>query len=348
MPNDNNIPSTVAGYNICERIGSGSFSSVFKAVSTSPGPNGVRTTVAIKVMDMLAANASKLTSDCVVSEIRILKSLKHRFLFFFLSSSISVCTWDRNNIYLIMEFCGGGDLGSFIKLYGSLPEAITRRLFCQLASAIQYMRALNVAHMDLKPQNILLTNRYKPFIKISDFGLSQYLKNDEHASSFRGSPLYMAPEILCHGPYDSRVDLWSCGVILYECLYGMPPFTADAYENLVDQILSQRSINFPMNVRLSFDCLDLLQALLVRNPRHRITFERFFAHPFVGLAKAASFAEIEKADNYVEKSRQAEAESVRFFFDLTAAVPSPVVCDRPCLFLICRSTPYRGLGSKTR
>lgn len=74
--------------------------------------------------------------------------------------------WDRNNVYLIMEYCAGGHLGSFIKHYGSLSEAVTRRLFRQLASSIRYMRAMNVAHMDLKPQNILLTNRYEPCIKV--------------------------------------------------------------------------------------------------------------------------------------------------------------------------------------
>ncbi|EJW86240.1 other/ULK/ULK protein kinase, partial [Wuchereria bancrofti] len=207
-----------------------------------------------------------------------------------------------------MEYCGGGDLGSFIRHYGSLPEAITRHCFHQLAAAIQYMRAMNVAHMDLKPQNILLTNRQKPFIKVSDFGLSQYLKKNEQTSSFRGSPLYMAPEILCREPYDSRVDLWSCGVILYECLYGVPPFTTYTYGELVEQILSQQAINFPTNVRLSCVCLDLLQALLVRNPHDRITFEQFFAHPFVDLTKLPSSAELNKANSYVKQSQQAESE----------------------------------------
>ncbi|VDO46876.1 unnamed protein product, partial [Onchocerca flexuosa] len=266
--------------------GSGTFSCVFKAISASRGHNGVRANVAVKVIIRL-----------------------YDF------------QWDRNNIYLIMEFCGGGDLGSFIKHCGSLPEAVTRRFFHQLASAIQYMRAMNVAHMDLKPQNILLTNRYNPLIKVSDFGLSQYLRKNEQASSFRGSPLYMAPEIFCRGSYDSRVDLWlsffffsavrftkSCGIILYECLYGVPPFTAHTYDKLVEQILSVQSINFPMNVHLSHVCLDLLQALLVRNPRDRITFERFFTHPFVDLAKLPSSIELDKADSYVKKSQQAESE----------------------------------------
>ena len=74
-----------------------------------------------------------------------------------------------------MEFCGGGDLASFIKKHGSLPEAITRKFFRQLAAALQYMRAMNVAHMDLKPQNILLTNRYQPFIKVLVFAISLFI-----------------------------------------------------------------------------------------------------------------------------------------------------------------------------
>lgn len=68
-----------------------------------------------------------------------------------------------------MEFCGGGDLGSFIRKHGSLPEAVTRKFFRQLACGLQYMRAMNVAHMDLKPQNILLSNKYRPSIKVLNF-----------------------------------------------------------------------------------------------------------------------------------------------------------------------------------
>uniref|UniRef100_F1L2B0 non-specific serine/threonine protein kinase n=1 Tax=Ascaris suum TaxID=6253 RepID=F1L2B0_ASCSU len=298
------VPSCVAGYNICERIGGGSFSTVYKGISASPAANGVRLTVAIKCMDMHAANASKLSSDCVVSEIKILKSLKHRNIV-----RLYDFQWDKRNVYLIMEYCGGGDLASFIHQHGSLPEAVTRRFFRQLASALFYMRAMNIAHMDLKPQNILLTNRQRPFIKISDFGLSQYLKKDEAASSFRGSPLYMAPEIFTRQKYDSRVDLWSAGVILYECLYGRPPFTTESYEKLVEQILSHESIKFPLNVQLSFECLDLLQGLLVRNPHHRMKFENFFAHPFVDLARAPSASQLKNADELAVKARQAEAKN---------------------------------------
>ncbi|VDK44471.1 unnamed protein product [Anisakis simplex] len=284
------------------RIGGGSFSTVYKGISKPSSKTGVPYAVAIKCMDMKFANSSKLNSDCVVSEISILKRLKHRNIV-----RLHDFEWDKKNIYLIMEYCGGGDLSRLIREYGQLSELITRRLFRQIASALFYMRGMNIAHMDLKPQNILLTSLQRPFIKVSDFGLSQYLKNDESASSFRGSPLYMAPEIFTRQKYDSRVDLWSSGIILYECLYGKPPFTAESYERLIEQILSYESIKFPSNVQLSFDCLDLLQGLLVRNPHHRIEFKSFFAHPFVDLTKLPSSNQLTMADEDVLRAKQLEA-----------------------------------------
>lgn len=295
------VPTSVAGYNICERIGGGSFSVVYKGLSAGPGPNGVRTTAAIKCINRQKANSSRLNSDCVVFEISALKKLKHRNIV-----HLYEFHWDKNNIYLIMEYCGGGDLASFLKTHGSLPEDIARRFFRQLAAALQYMRALDVAHMDLKPQNILLTNKYHPFLKVSDFGLSQKLEQNEWTSSFRGSPLYMAPEVFT-GRYDSSVDLWSAGVILYECLYGRPPFCADSYEKLVSEILSSAPISYPSHINLSADCLDLLKGLLVRNPKYRMTFEKFFSHPFVAISKAPSTEDLAKADEYLVRAKQAEA-----------------------------------------
>ncbi|VDD86222.1 unnamed protein product [Enterobius vermicularis] len=311
------VPTSIAGYNVSERLGAGAFSVVYKGLSAAPGPNGVRSTVAIKCINMQTANSSKLNSDCVVSEISILKTLKHRNIV-----RLYDFQWDRNNIYLIMEFCGGGDLGSFIRKHGSLPEAVTRKFFRQLACGLQYMRAMNVAHMDLKPQNILLSNKYRPSIKISDFGLSQCLKKSESSSSFRGSPLYMAPEIFARRKYDSRVDLWSSGVILYECLYGKAPFSSDTYEKLVSKILSSEPISYPSTVKLSAECSDILRGLLVRDPQRRMTFEQFFSHPFVALLKMQSAQEFEKADEYIAKARIAEdskktAEAIQF---LTLAI----------------------------
>ncbi len=80
------------------------------------------------------------------------------------------------------------------------------------------------------------------FFLILDFGLAQSLKNREKETSLRGSPLYMAPEILLQKPYDASVDLWSTGVILYECLFGKPPYSSKSLKDLVFKIKSDTPI----------------------------------------------------------------------------------------------------------
>lgn len=102
-------------------------------------------------------------------------------------------------------------------------------------------------------------------------------------TSLRGSPLYLAPEILKYRRYDARADLWSVGVILFECLYAVPPFAADSIMQLAEKITSDTKIKAPSGVRVSHACKDLLQRLLQRDPEQRLSFEEFFAHPFLDL-----------------------------------------------------------------
>uniref|UniRef100_A0A914VG34 non-specific serine/threonine protein kinase n=1 Tax=Plectus sambesii TaxID=2011161 RepID=A0A914VG34_9BILA len=292
------VPQSVAGYNVSSKLGTGSFATVYKGTSIAPRANGVRETVAIKCIDRRSAIATKISSDNIVSEIAILKRMKHRHIVQLLDFQ-----WDKKYIYLIIEFCGGGDLSSFIRLHQCLPERVAQKFFRQLASAIKYLRSFNIAHMDLKPQNILLTSRHRPVLKVADFGFAQHLREESgHGHSFRGSPLYMAPEVFTRQKYDARVDLWSCGVILYECLYGRAPFACGTMDELIKQITSHESVKLPPTVALSDECLDLLKGLLVRNPSHRISFDAFFSHPFVDLDHAPSDASLDRANSLIVKS----------------------------------------------
>lgn len=84
---------------------------------------------------------------------------------------------------------------------------------------------------------------------MTDFGLAQSLKNRERETSFRGSPLYMAPEILRRQSYDASVDLWSTGVILYECLFGKPPCSSKSLKELVEKIRSEAAIVVSVTVK---------------------------------------------------------------------------------------------------
>ena len=81
-----------------------------------------------------------------------------------------------------------------------------------------------------------------PFVLFTDFGFAQYLSCEEKKNSLRGSPLYMAPEMLLEHKYDAKVDLWSVGVIMYECLFGKAPYSSSTFEELAEKIKQKAPI----------------------------------------------------------------------------------------------------------
>ncbi|XP_062245326.1 serine/threonine-protein kinase ULK3 isoform X2 [Platichthys flesus] len=209
--------------------------------------------------------------------------------------------WDAENIYLILEWCSGGDLSRFIRSHRILTQSVARRFLQQIACALQFLHERNISHLDLKPQNILLSGSA---LKLADFGFAQYMSPWDEQSVLRGSPLYMAPEMVCRRQYDSRVDLWSVGVILYEALFGRAPFASRSYSELEEKIRSNQPVELPPGARVSKDCRDLLLRLLERNPDVRITFAEFFTHPFVDLEHMPSAESIVKAKELVLQAVQ--------------------------------------------
>ncbi|XP_048648955.1 serine/threonine-protein kinase ULK3 isoform X4 [Marmota marmota marmota] len=216
--------------------------------------------------------------------------------------------WDSDNIYLIMEFCAGGDLSRFIHTRRILPEKVARVFMQQLASALQFLHERNISHLDLKPQNILLSSLEKPHLKLADFGFAQHMSPWDEKHVLRGSPLYMAPEMVCQRQYDARVDLWSVGVILYEALFGQPPFASRSFLELEEKIRSNRVIELPLRPPLSRDCRDLLQRLLERDPSRRISFQDFFAHPWVDLEHMPSGESLARATALVVEAVKKDQE----------------------------------------
>ncbi|XP_054004692.1 serine/threonine-protein kinase ULK3 isoform X2 [Hylaeus anthracinus] len=208
-----------------------------------------------------------------------------------------------------MEYCDAGDLSSFIKKKHKLPEQICRRFLQQLALALKYMRDNNVSHMDLKPQNLLLIRKPHLILKVGDFGFAQYLSNSEQKFTIRGSPLYMAPEILLKRKYDARVDLWSVGVIMYECLFGKAPYCSSSFQELADKIKDCRPIELPRGSHVSRECRNLLTSLLKHDPDERISFNDFFAHDFLDLAHAPTKENYDKAAELVQKAVKMDAEN---------------------------------------
>ncbi|XP_019855102.1 PREDICTED: neuroblastoma-amplified sequence-like [Amphimedon queenslandica] len=102
-----------------------------------------------------------------------------------------------------------------------------------------------------------------------DFGMAQLLKDNDHGASFRGSPLYMAPEVMLGKTYDAKVDLWSIGVILFEILYGFAPYHSSTIEELHLRVLNDTPIVIPSVPETSSKCKEVFQGLLERDPCQR-------------------------------------------------------------------------------
>lgn len=115
------------------------------------------------------------------------------------------------------------------------------------------------------------------------FSFAQHIGLEDYTTAIKGSPLYMAPEILLERRYDPSADLWSIGCILYECLFGWAPYRSKSLEELLQKVQAKQPIDMSGAAKLSAACEDLLARLLVHDPARRIAFGEFFEHTFLDM-----------------------------------------------------------------
>uniref|UniRef100_A0A0G4FUK1 non-specific serine/threonine protein kinase n=1 Tax=Chromera velia CCMP2878 TaxID=1169474 RepID=A0A0G4FUK1_9ALVE len=259
----------VGQYLLDERIGKGSFATVWKGHCQK-----TEEILAIKVISRdTVSETTQLTQ-----EMKVLKMLDHPNIVRFRDLRKS-----NSHFYLILEFCEGGDLSQVLRRHGPLSESTAGRFLRQLAQGLRVLHERNFMHRDLKPQNILLTDRNldKALLKIADFGFARTLSPTDMAATVCGSPLYMAPEILRYKNYDVKADLWSVGAILFEMLFGRPPFDGPNPMQLLKNIEAVGRVELPPNHHLSPEVSQLLHRLLTVDPAQRMTSSEFLSHPFV-------------------------------------------------------------------
>ncbi|XP_074458108.1 serine/threonine-protein kinase ULK3 isoform X3 [Larus michahellis] len=318
-------PPRLDGFILTERLGAGTYATVYKAYRK----RDTREVVAIKCVSKRSLNRASVEN--LLTEIEILKTIRHPHIV-----ELKDFEWDSDHIYLIMEFCAGGDLSRFIRMRRILPEKVARIFLQQLACALKFLHDHNISHLDLKPQNILLSDPENPQLKLADFGFAQHMSPWDEKHVLRGSPLYMAPEMVCRQQYDARVDLWSVGVILYGGLWllsPLPPPRGLARGGFPLSIAPHRSFSPPPSpFRSAFweatlclpllrraggedpqrpgcrECRDLLGQLLERDPLKRISFEHFFAHPFVDMEHVPGPESLCKATDLVVEAVKKDQE----------------------------------------
>ncbi|KAJ3269852.1 hypothetical protein HDV01_000858 [Terramyces sp. JEL0728] len=171
------------------------------------------------------------------------------------------------DIYIIMEYCAGGELADLVKKQKHLAEDYARKLFRQIVSAIDFTHASGVVHRDLKLENILLNEDGN--ILISDFGLGTFVTGDK-LDTICGTPYYSAPELMSGQKYNGKkIDIWAMGVIVYYMVAGHPPFLAESIRELERVV---RRIQYSVPPEFSKELCVLLQLIFVKE-RDRIDIE---------------------------------------------------------------------------
>ncbi|XP_035516512.1 maternal embryonic leucine zipper kinase [Morone saxatilis] len=253
-------------YELYETIGSGGFAKVKLGRHILTGEK-----VAIKIM-----NKKDLGDDLprVKVEIEAMKSLSHQHvcrLYHVIETS--------TQIFMVLEYCTGGELFDYIIAKDRLSEEETRVFFRQIVSAMAYVHSQGYAHRDLKPENLLIDEDHN--LKLIDFGLCAKPKGglNYELMTCCGSPAYAAPELIQGKAYiGSEADVWSMGVLLFALLCGYLPFDDDNCMVLYRKIARGKYDNPRW---LSPGSILLLNQMMQVDPKRRITVRQLLDHPWV-------------------------------------------------------------------
>ena len=244
-------------YTFGKVIGTGSYGQVRLAVHKL-----TKQVRAVKIIQK-----AKVNINALLNEINILSKLSHPNIM-----QIFEVFDDNTNVYIVSEYCKGGELFDIISKKGSFTEKDACVIMKQLMSAICYSHQNNIVHRDLKPENILMDNDTDDLtIKLIDWGCAQTIKSAKQSKQADGTTYYIAPEVL-KGEYDEKCDIWACGVIFYILLCGYPPFNGETDDEIYEAVLSGK-FQFPEEDwgQVSQDAKDLIKKMLTKDPKKRIS-----------------------------------------------------------------------------
>jgi serine/threonine protein kinase len=285
-------------YNIVGSLGKGAFATVHQVARAIDG-----NFFAAKELDKARFMKHGQLDQRLDNEMKIMQDLRHPNIVEYVDYGD-----DKKSLYIFMEYVPHGDLQGFLTANKVLPEPQTKLMADQIFNALDYLHQMNVTHRDIKPDNILISS-FDPFtVKLSDFGLSKVVKNNEtFLKTFCGTLLYCAPEVFPHydahaagartkrrkgsngrkfHSYSQSVDIWSFGAVLWFTLCGSPPFEGIAEpaggRGMFDRIMGTPLDPTPLRERkISESAIDLLCSMLNTDPAQRPTEKECLAHPWL-------------------------------------------------------------------
>lgn len=245
-----------ADFDFLTTIGKGSFGRVFQVKHKETGK--------IYAMKVLSKEHIRKKNEVkhVMAELSVLKAnFHHPFLV-----SLHFSFQNKDKLYFVLDHLNGGELFSHLQKEKRFSESRCRFYAAQIASALGYLHENNVIYRDLKPENLLLDKQ--GYLVLTDFGLcKEGMSPGAVTATFCGTPEYLAPEIILKRPYNLAVDWWCLGSVLYEMLYGLPPFYSRDHNEMYNRI-----VNEPLRIKrnISTTSTDIIFGLLQKDKSKRI------------------------------------------------------------------------------
>ncbi|KFZ46818.1 Serine/threonine-protein kinase Nek5, partial [Antrostomus carolinensis] len=270
-------------YEIIKKIGEGSFGKIFLAKGKVDNEQCVIKEINLTKMPVKEKEASQ-------KEVILLAKMKHANIVTFYTS-----LQEKNKLYIVMEYCDGGDLMKRINVqHGVLfDEDQILSWFVQISLGLKHIHDKKILHRDVKAQNIFLSNNGK-VAKLGDFGIARQLNSTmELAHTCVGTPYYLSPEICENRPYNNKTDIWSLGCVLYELcalkhpviltvlllLFSSIKFEGNSLHQLVLKICRGRF--HPVSPNYSYDLRILISQLFKISPRDRPSINSILRKPFL-------------------------------------------------------------------
>ena len=265
-------------YKIGRVLGEGSFGQVRIALHRQANVK-----CAIKIVRKDKLSGHEILEDLMKNELLILEETSHPNIM-----RIYELLNDDKFYFVVSEFIRYGELYDFIVersnsvSAGALTEREVIKIVKQLFMALNYVHSRKIVHRDIKPENILLESLDKLEIKLTDFGFATYFNEKDKLEDQLGSPLYMPPEIAGRGTYDSKVDIWSAGVVTHILLSGRPPFLGQTKEE-VYKAIKEDPLNFQISEWSNISVLaqDFVEKTLEKDPDRRLSASECLDHPWL-------------------------------------------------------------------
>lgn len=255
-------------------LGRGKYATVWRAVHKKTG-----TAYAAKFVKKRRRNQDQMKE--IVHEIAVLMQCKSTNRVIRLHEVYESVT----EMVLVLELAAGGELQHILDVGQCLGEVEARKAMKQILEGVAYLHDKNIAHLDLKPQNLLLSVQdCCDDIKLCDFGISKVLMPGVAVREILGTVDYVAPEVLSYEPIGLSTDIWSIGVLAYVLLSGYSPFGADDKQQTFLNI-SKCSLSFEPDhfEDVSSAAIDFIKSALIVDPRTRPSIHEMLDHPWISL-----------------------------------------------------------------